>query len=113
MTTASKKPAPTSETPEVVSRPVIEESALFRTEMEKRRAEVAGAIDLIDASEIQANADCERAIALLREKRAAEAASQSDRRADLERVQAGCVAALNASEKSASNVVPISGQSAA
>lgn len=109
MTTA-KKPPPRKPA-KVLNRPALDESAVWRTEIEEKRAAVAGVIDLIDASEIQANDDCERAIALLREKRAAEAKAQAERRADLERIRAGCVAALNASE--ASNVVALAGRDAA
>lgn len=82
-------------------RPVTLESAVFRNEIVKRRDEVAGAIDIIDASELQADADLDAAIKQLVFVRDAERYAQGKRRGDLTLILNGCKAALDASEEPA------------
>lgn len=85
--------------PKAASRPILQESDVFRREIGDRLKEVTGAIDIIDATELQADADFDNAIRMLTEKRDAERDAQALRRHDLNRVLDGCKAALNASEE--------------
>lgn len=80
------------------SRPVLLESDVWRKQIYREAAEVAGKIDLIDASEIQAQRDHDEAVRMMTEKRDAERQSVMHRRDDLCRIKAGCAAALNASD---------------
>jgi hypothetical protein len=74
------------------------ESAVFRADVEQRLKQVTGAIDVLDAHELQADRDHEEAIRALNERREAERNAQAHRRSDLVRIESGCRAALDASE---------------
>lgn len=99
---ARSSDAMVSDTPPVnrpPSRPVLLESGVFRAEIENTMRAATGEIDLLDASELQAEADFKNAVEMLQQRREAERNAQKSRRDDLSRVVDGCRAALDASDE--------------
>jgi hypothetical protein len=93
-----KKTAKAKKQVEPATRPILLESEVYRREQERLLNETNGKIEVILASEQQAEADYQEAVALLTKTREAERAAQAHRKADLLRIHDGCAAALNASE---------------
>lgn len=102
-----KKPAAAEKSP---VRPVVGESSLFLLDMEHRARDVAGEINLIDASEARSQADFDQRVATERDRfdnwllaetsaRQAEHDGQMSRRDELQRIHDGCWAAIGAARE--------------